>query len=373
MLIFSVLSLVLLGCLLSLVWLYRIGGRVFSVLLTVLFIIGEERMHLFSLFGGSSLSPDLPNWLVIAVSWLSGWFLISGFVCLAGFFFINLPLIRTFLLGRGKWIFGLELIFTLGFSIWAGINGLKAPEVLTYEVNSPKGLTHPYRIVQLTDTHISTFTREDFFNSLLEKVNDLKPDLIVITGDVTDGPVEVRPAFTDRLKDLKARDGVLVIPGNHEYYSDYAGWKKYLNGMSFRYLENDCHLIRHGKDTVEIVGVSDDQAERNDLDGPDLPGAMKKCPGSVNPSFKVLLKHRPKNAHRYLNPKFGFDLMLSGHTHGGMVPVLNLLVTKLNSGYLRGWYELGSSRLYISDGTHLWNGFAFRAGTKNTIAVFDIK
>ncbi len=371
--IFTIINLLLLYALLNTLWQYRLGGKILTIILTVIFVLLEERMHIFYLFGGNKYSPSFPTWLIIGSAWLSGWFLVCALSASLVQILLRISLLKNFINSYGKVLFGIALIVSLPFCIYIGLNAQEFPTVLKYELQSKHGLNKPYRIVQLTDTHISNFTREDFFNSMLNSVNSLNADLILITGDLADGKVELRPKFLDNIKKLKAKDGVIFSSGNHEYYSDYEGWVNYFKSMDFHFLENDCTVVKSNGDILEIVGVTDEKAEKYHEKSPDIKEALAKCPQNENISFKLLMKHRPLDADEYLAEEYGFDLMLSGHTHGGMVPVIKQLAALFNSGYVSGWYDVGSSKLYVSDGTHLWSGFAFRLGSKNTIAVFDIK
>lgn len=373
MIFFLLLNLLSLAILISLLLHYRIGGVLFSSFLIVVLIIAEERMNIFSWLGGNFHSPNFPNWLVIALSWLSGWFLLSALTASVVLIFIHLPLIRNYLGAKGKILFVFSLIFSLVITTWSGINAQINPEVIKFDIDSGINLEKPYRIVQLTDTHISSLTRVDFFNSMVDSVNKLNADLIVITGDIADGSVINRSPLADRLSELKAKDGILIVLGNHEYYYEYQEWKEYYKGLSFTLLENDCTVIKHGNVLFRIVGVADERALKGYQDNPNLQKAMKRCPDSDKISYSILLKHRPKYANKYLKNEYKFDLMLSGHTHGGMVPFLGAIAAMKNSGFLRGWYKVGDAKLFVSDGTHLWNGFPFRIGTKNSIVAFDIK
>jgi len=146
----------------------------------------------------------------------------------------------------------------------------------------------------------------------VDATNGLKPDLIALTGDVADG---FPPALRDDvapLAGLEAPHGKYFVTGNHEYYWDAAGWVRELEGLGFNALVNRHQVIRHGAGRIVLAGVTD-------LSSGGLPGhtsdpaaAVAGAPAS---DVRVLLAHQPKSA--FAARAAGYDLQLSGHTHGG--------------------------------------------------------
>ncbi|MDR2696749.1 MAG: metallophosphoesterase, partial [Deltaproteobacteria bacterium] len=98
------------------------------------------------------------------------------------------------------------------------------------------------------------------------------------------------------------------------------------------------------------------------LPGPDIAGALAGAPeGAV----RILLDHRPGNAPE--NARMGVDLQLSGHTHGGQILGMHQLVARFNQGFVYGWYQVDTMRMYVSSGAGLWNGFPVRLGVPSEI------
>ena len=96
---------------------------------------------------------------------------------------------------------------------------------------------------------------------------------------------------------------------------------------------------------------------------PDLARALK---GAPTEAVRILLDHRPGQAP--LNAMAGLDLQLSGHTHGGQMPIMSQLVTAANNGFLRGLYAVRDMSLYVNSGAGLWNGFPVRLGVPGEIS-----
>ncbi len=150
-----------------------------------------------------------------------------------------------------------------------------------------------YRVLQLTDIHASRLLTGDWVRRVVTESNALKPDLIVITGDLIDGSVEARRDDARPLADLQAPDGVIAITGNHEYYAQYQAWMQAFRALHMQVLENSHLQVRRGDAALTIAGVTDPVAARYGLPLPDLQAARE----GANPSAPViLLDHRPRNA-----------------------------------------------------------------------------
>jgi predicted MPP superfamily phosphohydrolase len=196
----------------------------------------------------------------------------------------------------------------------------------------------------------------------VRKSNALQPNLIVITGDLQDGMPAARAADVRPLRNLRAPDGVLVIPGNHEYYSDYRGWMDMFRSLGLDVLENAHVLIRHDGATVAVAGLTDRAADRFGLPGPNLPAALAGIPSGMP---IMVLSHRPDTARAIA--RAGVMLELAGHTHGGQILGPSLLTRWVNNGFVSGLYKIGAMRLYVSNGTGLWAGLALRLGRPSEI------
>ncbi len=213
-----------------------------------------------------------------------------------------------------------------------------------------------YTIVQLTDVHIGSVIGRRFAEQLVRRVNALSPDLIVITGDLIDGPLaELRPHI-EPLRGLHARDGVYAVTGNHEYYWNVTPWLEHIRSLGIRVLRNE-HVTIAG--AFELAGVDDSSA------GEDVPRAVAGCaPGLPI----VLLAHHPRTVARAMQA--GVDLQLSGHTHGGQLLPLGWLA-RLFDPKVAGLARFESTWLYVSAGTGFW-GPPLRVGTSCEIAAITL-
>ena len=183
-----------------------------------------------------------------------------------------------------------------------------------------------------------------------------------------DGTLEARKDDIEPLGSLQAKDGVFVIPGNHEYYYGYEGWMDRYQELGMTRLCNSHTRITRGGSSFVLAGITDSASERFGLPRPDLKGALAGAPCDVP---VILLDHQPKGALGAA--RAGVALQLSGHTHGGMVKGLHWLVARFNNGFVSGFYEVGEMLLYVSNGTALWNGFALRIGVPSEITVITLR
>ena len=250
---------------------------------------------------------------------------------------------------------------------------LRVPPVTPVEIVVPglpaawDGLT----VAQLSDVHASKTFPGNWIAGVVDAVNAARPDLIVITGDLLDGTPRQRFDDLRPLRRLRAPLGVYACPGNHEYYSGLTNWRPRFSTLGILLLENDHVLLRRNGAELILAGLNDDVAERFGLPRPDIRQAL----GSTEASLPlILMAHRPHQVEQLKQlSRPGAALQLSGHTHGGQVFGLDLLVRRINKGYLRGLYEIGPIRLYISTGTALWSGFPLRLGVPSEIPLITLR
>ncbi len=214
----------------------------------------------------------------------------------------------------------------------------------------------PYTIVQLTDVHIGQIIGHDFAEQMVRRVNALKPDAIVITGDLVDGRLsELRPHI-EPLRQLRARDGVFCVTGNHEYYWDAESWLTHIRSLGIRVLRNENVRLN---DAVTIAGADDSSAAE------DVPASV----AGHDPDLPlVLLAHHPRTVTRAIAA--GVDLQLSGHTHGGQLLPWGYLA-RLFDPKVAGLKRFGTTWLYVSQGTGFW-GPPLRVGTSCEISAITL-
>ena len=218
-----------------------------------------------------------------------------------------------------------------------------------------------FKIVQISDLHIGQLMTKSKFEEIVQQVNDLKPDLIAITGDLVDGSIELLSHEVTPIRKLKAENGVFFVTGNHEYYSGVENWIIEIEKLGIKVLSNENIEINNREDSFYIAGVNDHEAKRF---GEKHAANFNQALSGLGKSKKViLLAHQPIAVREAAD--YGVDLVLSGHTHGGQIWPFNNLVY-LQQPYIKGFYKYKKTKLFVNQGTGCW-GPPMRLGTKNEI------
>ncbi|MFT3698536.1 MAG: metallophosphoesterase [Kofleriaceae bacterium] len=221
-------------------------------------------------------------------------------------------------------------------------------EIVTVDVplkGLPKSLDG-FSIVQLTDLHVGMTIDRDFVQRVVDRANALSPDLIALTGDLIDGPVERLRDDVAPLGQLKAKHGVFAVTGNHEYYAGVDEWIAEISKLGVTYLRNQHVTIADG---FTLAGVDDYSAHDWPGHGEDLDAATKNR-DAARPL--VLMAHQPRQVRHA--SKYAVDLQLSGHTHGGQIWPWHYIVKIQQHGLLAGLYEHDNTRVYVSRGCGYW-------------------
>jgi uncharacterized protein len=229
----------------------------------------------------------------------------------------------------------------------------------------PKSLDG-YTIVQMSDIHVGPTIGRDFIEQLVATANAENADMVVITGDLVDGSVEQLGAFVEPLKDLRAKDGVYFVTGNHEYYSGADAWIARLSSLGIRVLRNERLPIRDG--AFDLAGVDDTSSKSfGNGHGQDVARALL---GRDASKAVVLLAHQPKAI--FDAAKLGVDLQLSGHTHGGQIWPWGYAV-KLDQPHVAGLatHAGSNTQIYTSRGTGYW-GPPMRVGAPAEVTRIEL-
>lgn len=232
-------------------------------------------------------------------------------------------------------------------SLYSLVNGLQKPVVkeITIPIKKlPKELSG-FTIVQLSDLHMEVYKSKSQIPYIVDTVNALKPDLIAITGDLIEGDICDNPGFCENFKRLKAVHGIVAITGNHEFYAGIENFLRLAINSNIKVLRNENLTIAN---SLQIIGLDDNEAKRFGSKGPDLDAAIKGCDPSKP---MILLFHRPINFDQAVQK--GVDLQLSGHSHAGQIPPIDLFVL-LYYKYPAGLYKKNESFIYTSSGTGYW-------------------
>ena len=207
-----------------------------------------------------------------------------------------------------------------------------------------------FTVVQISDIHVGPTIKRGYLESIVRSVNAQGADMIAITGDLVDGSVRALAPHTAPLVALAARHGVYFVTGNHEYYSDANGWIAEIRRLGLTVLMNEHVLLSHDGATVLVAGVTDFMAHRFDeAHRSDPHAALAGAPHDA--AVKLLLAHQPRSCVAAADA--GFDLQLSGHTHGGQFFPWNLFVP-IQQPYTSGLNRLQQLWVYTSRGTGYW-------------------
>lgn len=291
-----------------------------------------------------------------------------------------------------------------------------------------------YKIVQISDLHMGPVLRRYYLNSIIACVNDLHPDLIVLTGDYADGLYEIRKGDFDLLATMFSKDGVLAVTGDHDYLIDYHKWENYFRELGIKFLNNESVILKRGYGRVKVTGIPDPSGAKRGLEDPPrlllanfniidydykpekitigqtqsnayinnglfaydlLMLSLKKVNQCVNDAWltshydrqrrriavnnnesgfadvQILLSHRPAIA---TDPDVTADLVLSGHTHGGVAFFLEPFFAYANQGFVSGLYQVNdTTQLYVSNGSGIWSAFSCRILVPSEITLLTLK
>ena len=260
-------------------------------------------------------------------------------------------------------------LLALGITALGFLNARRTPAIVRVDVpivGLPVAL-QGFTLAQISDIHVGPTIKHAFLQRIVAKVNTLGADVVAITGDLVDGKVADLAGHVAPLAGLKSRHGTYFVTGNHEYYSGAHAWIAELRRLGLTVLINEHVVLYHGKglatgfgvdaqddsQTVAplvLAGVADYAAHHFDPTHRSDPAlALQGAP--ANALVRVLLAHQPRSAQAALSA--GFDLQLSGHTHGGQFWPWNLFVP-LQQPFTAGLNRLQNLWVYTSRGTGYW-------------------
>jgi len=237
------------------------------------------------------------------------------------------------------------LLTLIGF-----FNARRVAPVRTVDVpiDSLHPALHGFTIAQITDMHIGPTIGRDDVEAVVDVVNGLDADMVAITGDLVDGSVGQLTRHTAPLSRLSTRHGTYFVTGNHEYYSGAPAWVAELRRIGLRVLQNEHVVLDHDGAQIVIAGVTDHSAHHFD---PSQRSDPARAVAGAPHAAKVLLAHQPRSA--FAAAPAGYDLQLSGHTHGGQFLPWNFFV-RFQQPFTAGLDRLGRLWVYTSRGTGYW-------------------
>lgn len=256
------------------------------------------------------------------------------------------------------------LITLLGFS-----NARRTAAIVRVTVpidNLPPAL-EGFKLVQISDIHVGPTIRGGYLQRIVAAVNRLSPDMVAITGDLVDGSVPELGPHVAPLAELTSRHGSFFVTGNHEYYSGAHAWIAELRRLGITVLLNEHVVLAHEGASAVIAGVTDYSAAHFDPAHRSNPfAAIDGSPADAG--IRILLAHQPRSAPAAADA--GFDLQLSGHTHGGQFMPWNFFV-RMQQPFVAGLHRLRQLWVYTSRGTGYW-GPPKRFGAPSEITLLTL-
>lgn len=249
------------------------------------------------------------------------------------------------------------------------ITVIKGPFVEKVEIllkNLPVSF-NGFTIAQISDLHVGATIKYNYVRKVVSLTNDLKPNLIALTGDFVDGSVDDLKDDVAPLADLKSTHGKFFVTGNHEYYAGVDEWLQKFTSLGMHNLSNEHVLIKNNHEQIILAGVTDYSTIRKRTK--DISSPSKALIGAPANLVKILLAHQPAS---YINAyKAGVDLQLSGHTHSGQFFPFTMLIRFFHR-YYRGLNQHENMWIYINRGTGYW-GPPLRFGAPAEITLITLR
>lgn len=234
-----------------------------------------------------------------------------------------------------------------GYSLWIEPDLLRVKEVVVYH---SLVATNPIKVVQFSDTHVGDFFTTDELQKVVDKINAQQPDLVLFTGDLIDNASQYEGSIDEIatiLSKISAKSGKYAVFGNHDYGGGAERfYEDLMESAGFEVLVNQSIDLNIHETEISLFGADDALIGYYD--------AKQTMQGIREDRLNLLMLHEPDLAEDFLS--YPIDLAVAGHSHGGQVYIPfygPLLTTALAEKYVRGSYDLGTSRgttLYVNTG-----------------------
>lgn len=276
----------------------------------------------------------------------------------------------------------LPALAMLGYILFGAIKGkenFKVREVTFTSAKLPEEFDG-YRVMQLSDIHSGSWKgNPKALKKAIDLCNRQNADLALFTGDLVNSRSDELLEFTEIFSELKTKDGVYSVLGNHDY-GTYVKWNSEAdrianidsliareNRMGWRMLNNSHTIIRRGNDSIAVIGVENSgRPPFSDY------ACLKEASAGTEGMFQILMSHDPTHWRRQVLPESDIELTLSGHTHDMQITFFGLSVSSFIYPEHNGMYMEGERGLYVNIGLgHVL--FPMRLGAWPEITVITLK
>jgi uncharacterized protein len=320
------------------------------------------------------LPVSWPTWILWAAFQIA--FLWFGLLFYALLFQIGALLLEPaarLLGGRRSWTtrsrtgFNACMVLTLAVGAYGIHEASRPPLITAYSISSPK-VERGFRIVQVSDLHLGAQTMSGRIENLARTLQSLQPDLLLYTGDLLSDSIPLLQEQSRLLHAVQSTAGAFGVLGNHEFYVGDQESERFFEQTGILLLRDELHHLPELN--VTLAGV-DDPAYEPRRDGPSyVADRLDRLMGGIDKDrFSIFLFHRPWGWTEAVLPR-GFDLQLSGHTHGGQIYPFHLIV-RLFDPFLYGRFDHAGRTLIVSRGTGTW-GPPMRVLAPTEIVVVDV-
>lgn len=264
----------------------------------------------------------------------------------------------------GYSVIGLVTLVVVGGYINARTTRVKEiPLTIHKKVAGPSEM----KVMMASDIHLGALIGEQQELKLVRIINEQKPDLVLLCGDLVDGDIGpvLRKNLGKHIQEIRTPMGVYAIPGNHEYIGGIQHTLPYLERIHIKVLRDEVVALPNG---VQLVGRDDHDSRR--MGSPGNPHDLKELTKELDRTKPIIvMNHQPFRLEEAV--EVGTDLHLSGHTHNGQMWPLNYL-TKAIFELSWGLKQKGNTVFYVSSGFGSW-GPPVRTGNTPEVVVFDLK
>ena len=267
----------------------------------------------------------------------------------------------------------------MAYGAWIGRERPQLKEVELRLENLPESFDG-YRLVQISDIHARSYAnRQKSLQRIVGIINNQNPDLIAFTGDIITLDASELESINEILKELKAKDGIVAVVGNHDYgiYSDPSHKRpsgeilsdviKEEKTMGWNVLMDENIKISRNQDSIAVVGVQNTSPSSHFQSK----GNLNKASEGTEGMFRILLTHDPMHWEAEILGK-DYPLTLSGHTHAMQFSLLGWCPSRYIFKQYRGLYSEGQQHLYVNIGLGE-TILPFRIGTPPEITLITLR